>query len=350
MGIIVYIMNQINILILIVSLAVLAILAINMYLFLKPKKKDDQPNQDMLVLHQRLDSFSTLINDQLEKSRQASEKATLTVHQQVQGFTQGMTQIQEGLKQMHESVKSVSSFQNIFKSPKLRGIWGEASLEAALNEYFPKDRYELQHYFKSGEAVDAVLKLPNDLLLPIDSKFNWENFEKMVNAQDNINREMFRKQFYVDVKKKIDEIASKYLLPAEGTTDWALMYIPAETVYYELINNIKEVDIAKYARTKKIQLVSPNTFALSVSAILHWFRDVQINKQTKEIMKKLDRIVVDGGKLDDEFQKLGKHIANAKSAYDDSEKRLSLMVDRVKNVIEIGSPEDEIKKIDVPEV
>ena len=170
----------------------------------------------------------------------------------------------------------------------------------------------------------------------------------MVNADDDINREIFRKQFYSDVKKKIDEISSKYLLPAEGTTDWALMYVPAETVYYELINNLKDVDIAKYARTKKVQLVSPNTFALSISAILHWFKDVQINKQTKDIMKKLDRIVVDGGKLGDEFQKLGKHISNAKSAYDDSEKRLSLMVDRVKNVIEIGMPEEEVKKIDMP--
>jgi len=341
-------MDQLDVLILVVALAILGMLAINMYLILRPKKKEEQPNNEMLVLHQRLDSFSSIMNDQLERSRQASEKATLTVHQQVQGFTQGMTQIQENLKQMHDSVKSVSSFQDIFKSPKLRGIWGEASLEAALSEYFPKDHYEIQHYFRSGEAVDAVLKLPNDLLLPIDSKFNWENFEKMVNADDDINREIFRKQFYSDVKKKIDEISSKYLLPAEGTTDWALMYVPAETVYYELINNLKDVDIAKYARTKKVQLVSPNTFALSISAILHWFKDVQINKQTKDIMKKLDRIVVDGGKLGDEFQKLGKHISNAKSAYDDSEKRLSLMVDRVKNVIEIGMPEEEVKKIDMP--
>jgi len=341
-------MNQLNVLILIVSLAALIMLSINIFLTVRNKKDTSQPDQGLLALHQRFDSFSSLMNDQLEKSRQASERATLTVHQQVQGFTQGMTMIQENLKQMHDSVKSVSSFQDIFKSPKLRGIWGEASLEAALSEYFPRDHYELQHYFKSGEAVDAVLKLPNDLLLPIDSKFNWENFEKMVNADNDINRDIFRKLFYSDVKKKIDEISSKYLLPSEGTTDWALMYVPAETVYYELINNVKDVDISKYARTKKIQLVSPNTFALSISAILHWFKDVQINKQTKDIMKRLDRIVVDGGKLADEFQKLGKHISNAKSAYDDSEKRLGLMVDRVKNVIEIGVPEEEVKKIDIP--
>lgn len=172
----------------------------------------------------------------------------------------------------------------------------------------------------------------------------------MVNADNDINRELHRKVFYSDVKKKIDEIAAKYILPGEGTTDWALMYIPAETVYYEMINNLKDVDISKYARSKKVQLVSPNTFALSVSAILHWFRDVQLNKQTQDIMKRLDRIRIDSAKLDEEFQKLGKHISNAKSSYDDSEKRLTLMVDRVKNVIEIGAPEEKVEQIEPPAV
>ena len=347
----------------VVSLAVLVMLGINLYYTFKSKrpKEDNQ----FVVLHQRFDSLNQLVNDQLEKNRdsvmkttsfineqlernrQASEKATLTVSQQVQGFTQGMTQLHENLKQMHESVKTVSSFQDIMRSPKLRGQWGEMSLEAALNQYFSKDVYGLQHYFKSGEAVDAILRLPNNLILPIDSKFNWENFEKMVNAGNDMDKEVFRKSFYSDVKKKIEEIANKYILPSEGTTDLALMYVPAETVYYELINNIKDVDIPSYARGKKIFMVSPNTFGMSVSAIMHWFRDVQFSKQTKEIIQRLSRIATDGEKLGEGFRKLGKHISDSKSAYDDSEKRLSLMVDRVKNVVEMGSP-DEAKKIEVP--
>ncbi|MEK7076167.1 MAG: DNA recombination protein RmuC [Patescibacteria group bacterium] len=340
-------MTSISILIFVVSSATLILLGINVYMMMKPKKQE--PDEKYLVLHQRFDALSALMNDQLEKNRQAGERATLTVSQQVQSFTQNMTQIQENMKQMHESVKSVSSFQDIFKSPKLRGIWGEASLEAALNQYFSKDMYELQHYFKSGEAVDAVLNLPNGLILPIDSKFNWENFEKMVNADNDIQKEIHRKSFYSDVKKKIDEIASKYLLPSEGTTDLALMYVPAETVYYEVINNIKDVDIPNYARTKRVFLVSPNTFALSVSAIRHWFKDVEFNKQTKDIMKRLERIATDGGKLADDFQKLGKHIENTKSAYDSSEKRLSLMVDRVKNVVELRAADD-LEKLEPPKV
>src|SRR3989344_4085858 len=308
-------------------------------------RKPQQDDQTTIIMHQRLDAMTKLISDQLKDSRESVERSSQTVHKQVEGFTTGLTQLTENLKQVHESVKGVSSFQDIFKSPKLRGIWGVASLESSLQQFFGKEGYAIQHYFKSGEAVDAILKLPNDLILPIDSKFNWENFEKSINAETEANRIIYQKQFFSDVKKKIDEIASKYILPSEGTTDLALMYVPAETVYYEIINNIKDVDIPAYARNKKVWLVSPNTFALSISAIRHWFKDVEFNKQTKDIMKRLERIATDGVKLAEDFQKLGKHIDNTKSAYDASEKRLSLMVDRVKNVVEIGEKE-EIKKID----
>ena len=119
---------------------------------------------------------------------------------------------------------------------------------------------------------------------------------------------------------------------------------------YEIINNLKDVDIPEYARKKKVMMVSPNTFALSVSAIHHWYKDVQINKQTQSIIKKLERVVADSGKLADDFRKLGNHISNAKSSYDDSEKRLSLMVDSVKNVVEIGDGSSEPEKLDTPKV
>ena len=308
--------------------------------------KNNSGKDEMHAFNQRLDGLNVSMNqalrdtvkmvaDQLKDSRESVERSSRAVNQQVQGFTTGLTQLSESLKSVHESVKGVSSFQDIFKSPKLRGIWGEASLEAALAQYFPRDRWGLQHYFKSGEAVDAILRLPNDLILPIDSKFNWENFQKMVNADNDISREQYKKTFLSDVKKKIDEIASKYLLPSEGTTDFALMYVPAETVYYEVVNNIKDVDLPAYAMSKKVFLVSPNTFMLSVSAIGHWLKDVQLNKQTKDIMKRLERIALDGRKLGDDFKRLGKHLSDARGSYDDTEKRLSLMVDRVQNVVEL---------------
>lgn len=339
--------NPIYLILILVSAATLILLGINLYMLMK-QSRNKRP-EETLVLHQRLDSLSQLVSDQLKESRESTQRATLAVHQQVQGFTQGMTQLQEGLKQMHDSVKNVSSFQDLFRNPKLRGQWGEMSLEASLAQYFPKDRYTIQHYFSSGEAVDAVLKLPNETLLPIDSKFNWDNFQKMVNSDNDIHRDGYRKLFLSDVKKKVDEIATKYILPSEGTTDFALMFIPAETVYYDIINNIKDVDVPEYARKKKVMMVSPNTFALSVSAIHHWYRDININNQTQSIIKKLERVVTDSSKLADDFRKLGSHISNAKSSYDDTEKRLSLMVDRVQKVVEIGSPEKS-EEIEAPKV
>ncbi len=342
--------NPVYIMIAVVSFAVLAMLGINLYLMLKSRRNMTGDQSHFMVLHQRMDSFMDLMNKQLEQSRQSSEKAVLAVHQQVQGFTQGITQLHEGLRNMHDSVKNVSSFQDLFRNPKLRGQWGEMSLEASLAQYFPRDRYSIQYYFSSGEAVDAILKLPNDVLLPIDSKFNWDNFQKMVNSDNDIHRDGFRKLFLSDVKKKVDEIASKYILPSEGTTDFALMFVPAETVYYEMINNIKDVDIPEYARKKKVMMVSPNTFALSVSAIHHWYRDVHLNQKTQDVMKKLERVVADSTKLSDDFRKLGSHISNAKSAYEDTEKRLGLMVDRVKKVVEIGDGSDEPEKLNTPRV
>lgn len=328
------------ILLTVVAAAVLVMLAINVYLFVSNRRRREQPNDHFAVIHQRLDSFSKLINDQLEQNRQAAERATLTVSQQVQGFTQGMTQLHENIKTVHESMKNVVSFQEMFKSPKLRGMWGEQSLEASLGQYFPKDMYEMQHYFKSGEAVDAVIKLPNGILLPVDAKFNWDNFVKMTEAEDDISKDSYRKQFLSDVKTKVDEIASKYILPSENTTDYALMYVPAEAVYYEIINNMKGVDVPTYARSRKVGIMSPNTFYLTTAAIMHWFKNIEFNKQTRDIMKRLERIATDGKKLGEEFSKLGKHISNASSSYNDTEKRLSLMVDRVENVVQLGEKEE----------
>lgn len=342
-----------TILLIITGILAVAVLVL-VFRFFKKSEKDSSQSTAVESLNQRLDSLNVsmgqalrdtvkMVADQLENSRQSVERSSQNVHKQVEGFTTGLTQLREEVKHVNESMKNVSSFQDIFKSPKLRGIWGEASLENALSQYFPKDSYELQHYFSSGEAVDATLKLPNGLLLPIDSKFNWENFEKMINSDNDIQREQYRKTFFSDVKKKIDEISTKYLLPAESTTDFALMYVPAETVYYEIINNIKDVDIPAYARSKKVILTSPNTFFLSVSAISHWTKDVQLSKQTKEIMKRLERIATDGHKLGEDFRRLGKHISDAHSSYEDSEKRLALLTDRVENVIEIGEKEGEKK-------
>jgi len=311
------------------------------FLLTRKKSKVDEVQTDAIRdLERRL---TDLMSAQLKEIRGSVDGTSKAMHQQISSFTQETVQIREKMKQVQETMKGISSFQEFFKSPKIRGQWGEASLEHILSEYFPKEFYGIQHLFSSGEQVDAVLKLPNKKLIPIDAKFPFDNFRKMVEAESEIEKKEFRKKFIEDTKKRIQEIASKYILPSEDTVDLAVMYIPAEAVYYE-INMIKEIDLGAYARSKKVILTSPNTIFLALRAIEHWYKDVQVSQQTTHILKRLVRVQQDGAKLMDDFRKLGSHLKNAVSSYDNSEKRISLFGDRVERLLDTSE-----SKISLPE-
>lgn len=305
------------------------------FFWFKKSKVDEKQSEAIRDLERRL---TDLMISQLKEVRDSQSSVSREMHNQIHSFTKEATHIREEMKQVQETIKDVSSFQEIFKSPKLRGQWGEASLEHILSQHFPSELYKIQYLFSSGEQVDAVLKLPNDKVLPIDAKFPSENFSKMIEASGE-EQEVFQKKFIEDVKLRINEITSKYILPAEGTVDFALMYIPAEAVYYEIVNNIgKRFDLSSYAWSKRVILTSPNTMYLTLRTIEHWFRDTQISRHTQEILKGLNRINRDAEKLMDGFRKLGNHLRNATSAYDSSEKRLSLFSDKVDKLLETKEP------------
>lgn len=260
------------------------------------------------------------------------------MNRQISSFTKETVQIREELKGVQETMKSISSFQEIFRTPKLRGEWGEANLGHILSEYFPKELCISNYSFSSGKQVEFVLKLPNKKLLPIDAKFFSDNFEKMKETKTEEERKTFQKKLIQDIKFNINEISTKYILPSENTVDFALMFIPAEAIFYEIMFNLREEDIASYARSKKVVLSSPNTIYLTLRTIIDWFRDTQISHQTQEILKRLNRIQVDADKLMDDFRKLGNHIKNASSTYDSSERRLSLFSDKVDKLLEVKEP------------
>ncbi len=311
------------------------------FFWLKKSKIDERQTDSIRDLERRL---TDLMIGQLKEIRDSQTGISKNMNEQISSFTKEATQIREDLKQVQESVKNVSSFQEIFKAPKLRGQWGEASLQHILSQHFPEELYKIQYLFSSGEQVDAVLKLPNGRVLPIDSKFPLENFGRMIEAVPEEEKEAFRKKFIGDVKMRVDEIASKYILSSEGTTDFALMYIPAEAVYYEVINNIgKEFDLTNYAWSKKVILTSPNTIYLTLRTIEHWFKDTQISRQTQDILKRLAKVNQDASKLMDDFRKLGSHLRNAISSYDSSEKRLNLFSDKVDKLLEIKEEPKKLK-------
>lgn len=315
--------------------ALLIIAGAGSIIFYLRKSQIDKGQSDAIRdLERRL---TDLMIGQLKEIRDSQIGDSREMQKQISSFTKEATQIREDLKQVQDSVKDVSSFQEIFKSPKLRGQWGEASLEHILAQHFPSELYKMQYLFSSGEQVDAVLKLPNGKILPIDAKFPSENFQKMVSATSETEKDFHKKNFLEDVKFKINDIAVKYILPSEGTLDYAFMYIPAEAIYYEIIHNIsKEADISSFAWSKHIILTSPNGIYKDLRTIEHWFRDVQISKRTQEILKKLGRVHQDAKILMDAFRKLGSHLTNAKSAFDSSEKRLTMLDEKVERLEEIG--------------
>lgn len=328
-------------LILLGSFIVASIIGIFIF-FLKKSKLDKTQSNEIRDLERRL---TDLMINQMKEVRDTQDGASKTLHEQIRSFTKEATEIRENLKQIQEKVQDVSSFQEIFKSPKLRGQWGEASLEHILTQHFPSELWKRQHVFSSGDQVDAILKLPNGKILPIDSKFSSDNFERMIRAGSKEEKKTHQQNFLRDLKLRVEEICSKYILPSEGTVDFALMYIPAEAIYYELMFNLREEDLASYAWRKKVVLTSPNTIYLTLRTIEHWFKDTQISKQTQEILKRLSRINQDAGKLMNSFRKLGNHLRSALSSYDNSEKRLTLFSDRVEKLLEA---KDEPKKLKKP--
>ena len=302
------------------------------FFLLKKSRVDEKQTDSIRDLERRI---TDLMISQLKEIRDSQNGVSRAMHEQISSFTKEATQIREEIKQMQENVKDVSSFQEIFKSPKLRGQWGEASLEYILSQHFPSELYKRQYLFSTGEQVDAILKLPDGRILPIDSKFPSENFAKMIESVSEEEKRMYQKKFIEDVKNRINEIATKYIIPAERTTEFALMYVPAEAIYYEIVNNIgKEFDLANHAWSKRVILTSPNTIYLTLRTIEHWFKDTQISRRTQEILKRLNKINQDAAKLMDDFRKLGSHLRNAISAYDSSEKRLNMFSDKVERLLE----------------
>ncbi|CAN5116909.1 hypothetical protein BH11PAT1_BH11PAT1_0380 [soil metagenome] len=213
--------------------------------------------------------------------------------------------------QMSEIGRSMKELQEFLKSPKLRGNIGEEVLSDLIGQMFPRNSFHLQYTFKSGEKVDAAIQTDGGIL-PIDAKFPMENFQRMMKAEDKEAKLPFQKEFVRDVKKHIESISKKYILPDEGTMDFALMYIPSESVYYELANL---PEILTFARTHRIYMVSPSTLYIHLQTILLSFEGKKIESRSKEVFRLLRALQVDYTKVNDNMQILGKHLNNASSQY-----------------------------------
>jgi len=290
------------------------------------------------------------VTDQLQKSTGDLNSRLDNAARVVQEVSKGLGSLGEATQKIFLVGKDIASLQEILRSPKLRGGLGELFLGDLLAQIFPLSHYALQHRFKSGEAVDAVIKLGSSLV-PVDAKFPLENFKSVVETATEEERRIARKKFIGDVKKHIDAISGKYILPDEGTFDFALMYIPAENVYYELIIKDEAIDTEKgllnYAFTKRVIPVSPNSFYAYLQTILLGLKGMHIEEQAQEILKSLARLSGDFDKFKSDFELLGKHLTNMKTKYDDADKRLEKFSYRLQSLsgTEPGPVIDETKKL-----
>jgi DNA recombination protein RmuC len=231
----------------------------------------------------------------------------------------------ESNAQIQTIVKDVSALQDILRPPKLRGGMGEVLLENLLREILPAEHFSMQYRFKNGAIVDAIIQLKEGII-PVDAKFPLENFRRMLGSLSDEERTTCRKEFSRDVKKHIDDIHSKYIQTAEGTFPFALMYIPAENVYYETIikgDEESEKALYAYSTSKQVMPVSPNSFYAYLITLSQGFRGMRIEERAREVIDQLNKLKLELDRFGEDFRKIGMHISNASTRYTEAEKRLT---------------------------
>jgi DNA recombination protein RmuC len=320
-----------NISLIIILFAVLGFFSWIVFYFTKKHFKENTSNLSGLSekMLSQLNEVTNQVNLRLRENLEMMQRQGQDLNSRldntqrvVQSVTNKLTGLEESSKKIFEVGKDISSLHDILRAPKLRGGLGEYFLADILEQILPRENYSLQYGFRDGEKVDAVVRL-RDMMIPVDSKFPLENFKQIIASKTHEEKISTKKQFMRDVKKHVDSIAEKYIRPAEGTSDFALMYVPAENVYYEIILKEKESsNITSYALSKKVIPVSPNSFYAYLQAILIGLKGLQIEKGAKEILVNLSRLKNDFGKFAEDFDLLGKHLNHANSTYESGQKRL----------------------------
>jgi DNA recombination protein RmuC len=260
------------------------------------------------TMDRRLAELDTKVDRRLE----TAAKQTSEIHER-------LGRVGETTARLAEQAKELTQLQQILRPPKARGGFGELLLENLLRDRLPPTAFRLQHGFRSGERVDAVIEV--DRLVPIDAKFPLDNFERMVDAAGDLERQQHEKAFARDVKAHVDAIATKYIRPEENTYDFAFMYFPSEAIYYELACG-RTGALLGYAHSKRVFPVSPTTLTAYLQVIVLGLKGMQIEQHAQEVMAYCAELQKDFGRFREDFDVVGKHIANAHARFADAEKRL----------------------------
>lgn len=291
----------------------------------------------MLRMQSRLDLISQALPDRQalavlgERLRDVEQSS----RQSYAEISRTLGNLAQATQRMLDVGKTISGLEDLLRPPKLRGGMGETLLAELLSQILP-GAYELQHRFASGERVDAVIRL-GKAMVPVDAKFPLESFRRLAAVEDEADARKERKSFVRAVKAHIDQIAAKYILPDEGTYDFALMYIPAENVYYEtILKDEAEEGVFPYALARKVIPVSPNSFYAYLQVIIHGLKGMQIEERAREIMDHLNRLKGDEDRFRQEFDTLGTHLENARKKYEEAERKLVRFEEKLLATTETG--------------
>lgn len=311
-----------------------------------------------VALNQLRDTTTHTINQQLSSVTQQLQNNTGQVGTRLDNAAKVIGEVQNKLgelgkatQEIRELGQSVSKLEEMLKAPKLRGGLGELLLENLLRQVLSANAVRMQYTFRNGHTVDAVI-ITEGRMVPVDSKFPLENFRKMVDAKSDAEKKTAARLFRADVRKHIDAIADKYILPDEGTFDFALMYIPAENIYYETI--IKDESFAEedglyaYATKRRVVPVSPNSFYAYLRVIELGLRGLQIEQSARVIYENLERLSVELGKFSELFETLGTQLNNAKNNYDKADKQLGALSEKFKSVQSLPESSGKPRQIEGP--
>jgi DNA recombination protein RmuC len=281
------------------------------------------------------------VTRQLQDGMRLIQTGQSTMGQRLDHATKIVGDVQGSLGTLREATqrvvdigRDIQGLEQVLKSPKVRGGLGETLLEQVLAQMLPREHWSMQYGFRSGEKVDAVIRI-NERLVPVDAKFPLENFRRLVAEPEEERRRSLRKAFARDVKLRVDEIAKKYILPDEATYDFALMYVPAENVYYEIVikdDDSEDESISAYALSRRVIPVSPNSMYAYLQVIILGLRGLRIEANAREIQSDLTRLGDELDKVRDHMSKMGTHLGNAQKQFDETHRHLDRFEDKLESI------------------
>ena len=314
-----------------IALAVILVVGfVSLFVFLGKKKetKPEGDNQALLMLQNQLTEISRTLDVKLGESTKAIQNQFGESAKIIRDVTERLTKLDETNRQVVNFADQLQSLQDILKNPKQRGILGEYYLETLLKNVLPQGSYQMQYPFKDGTIVDAVVFV-KDKIIPIDSKFSLENYNRLVEERDQVEKERLEKAFKADLKLRIDE-TSKYVKPGENTMDFAFMFIPHEAIYYDLLVaqvgavKVNTRDLIEYAfKERHVIIVSPTSFLAYLQTVLQGLKALQIEESAKEIRKNVEMMARHLSAYEDYMKKLGNHLGTTVNSYNIAYKEFS---------------------------